>query len=312
MCCYIDKLFIKVFDVLGRQELDKLKSIIPELIITALRYENKEIIKYLFGKYSYDPKFLEFLKGRLSIEQYDQLNLLAKQLSKKQQDLVSILQFTIKESVKQSLNAQSSKALNCNFSNMQSINELLKKTVNNSIIHPDWKLSRALLGIMQQIEKAKSKAPPSLSKELLQNIQQLEYVDSRFFYELLSDSSLKPQIKKFFPTATEIGNFDLNYYGIEAINSLITNAESISTEQFDEPLKEQFINELCVAQKALEEALDVADQLNEIISDVTEIMMEPLPEGSSMDYNDFIKGQIKLCNDYPHAIQAILNRIETF
>ena len=299
------KLFKRIFDVISRVELNNLKPKIPELIITALQKDNKEIIKYILDKYSYDSDFLETLTGYLSKQSLPEsqrkiISSLAGRFSEKRQNLAEILQFTIKDCVKRNLDAQpDSTKIDCYTSVIQSIHDSLENDILNKLYTP----IRHEMMSYQRIKPKPLNHP--FSKSLLQIIQQQK--DSKNFYNLLCNNSLKQNIAKFFPTGAPTDQFNLDYYGLEAINSLLESAEKISVEQFDESIKNQFIQELLIAQKSLKTAMAIADQLKTILADVTKIMKESPPAGP--DYNIFIKNQIKLCNDFPHKIQAIFSRI---
>ena len=117
------------------------------------------------------------------------------------------------------------------------------------------------------------------------------------------------QSEQLFPIPEK---FDLDIYGVIALDALVKKAKALNDkpdQKFieifkEEELRQEFINKLQTAKDSLDMAIAAANQLKTIIAEVTEIINAPPP---TSDYNAFIQNQIKLCNDYPHAIQSIFN-----
>ncbi|MGD0465177.1 MAG: hypothetical protein ABSA84_00535 [Gammaproteobacteria bacterium] len=299
-----NKLFKRFFDSLTFKELAELRPKIPELILIAEKNGNKQIAEYLRDKYKNDVELLRLLKS-LPISERRLVDGHIKNLESQQENLTAILEFTIKECINDDLKREVQEQFSCLRA---PINKLYKELIDigaNAIPnHPDRELCSELRKMLQ-------KNPADIievSRKLLEQIQLKQ--NAKTFYDLLSSDpkrkslNFKLKTARFFPQGMPDNKFILDYYGIEAINHLIENAEQISQEEFSKSLKEQFINELQVAKKSLDTAMAAANQLKTIIAEVTEIINAPPP---TSDYNAFIQNQIKLCNDYPHAIQSIFN-----
>ena len=224
-------------------------------------------------------------------------------LTQEHQNLATILQFTTKECIKEQCQYQQNTDIECSAHKMQLILERIEKNLS-PYQNPLYSLIKKELDNYNKL-KIKSEYY-KFSKKLLQKIQ--ENQEQVIFYGLLSNNPLKQSITKFFPNdSLKSTEFNLEYYDLTALDSLIQKAQNIdiSTTTFSEELKQVFITKLHNAKRAIELAITAAKALNTIIQKINDISTEPHPE-SFLEYNNFIQNHIKLCNDYPHAIQKIM------